>query len=255
MEPRTRERFSVTLATGEQIRGLISFTGSPSHLAIVYVHGFGGHCGGDKSLALEEACARRGLCFAAFDFRGHGRSDGTLRELRASKLLEDMAAVRHYLLGRGIERIGLVGSSMGGWAALWFALQAGEVHACVVLAPASRFLQRRWESLTEAEQEAWERDGIHHFTGRWVHADLEFGFAEERHAFRPEALADRWHKPLLIFHGMADDIVDHRDSLAFIEATRCPRVQLHLLKDGDHRLTAYKDFLAEESCRFLADET
>ena len=43
-----------------------------------------------------------------------------MRDLRASRLLEDLAAVRHYLIGRGIRRLGLVGSSMGAFASAWF---------------------------------------------------------------------------------------------------------------------------------------
>ena len=54
---RTRERFSVSLASGETLRGDIAFSGAPSGLAIVYVHGFGSHRGGEKSIALEAACA------------------------------------------------------------------------------------------------------------------------------------------------------------------------------------------------------
>src|SRR5258708_5906090 len=84
--------------------------------AVMWVHGFGSHRGGEKAAAVCAECARRGWAFAAFDFRGHGASSGTMRELRASRLIEDLAAVRDFLAARGHTRLGLVGSSMGGFA-------------------------------------------------------------------------------------------------------------------------------------------
>ncbi|QVL31845.1 alpha/beta fold hydrolase [Telmatocola sphagniphila] len=250
---RSRESYSVSLASGETLRGDISYNGSPSGMAIVYVHGLGSFRGGEKSQALEDACAERGLCFSAFDFRGHGQSDGSLSDLTGSRLLEDLAAIRHYLMGRGIRRLGLVGSSMGGWASAWFGLQAGEVTRCVLLAPAFRFLQRRWESLTPEQQEDWKNQGSHLFTGQWVDAELKYAFAEERYAFSPTALAFRWQKPMLILHGLADDVVPVSDSWDFLNSCPYPHLQLRVFKNGDHRLTQFKAEIGQEACRFLSE--
>src|SRR5579885_1451629 len=85
--------------------------------AVVWVHGFGSHRGGEKSAAVRAECARRGWPFAAFDFRGHGASSGDMLGLSSSRLLDDLDAVRRFLAGRGHTRPGLVGSSMGGFAA------------------------------------------------------------------------------------------------------------------------------------------
>ncbi len=250
---RTRERFSVSLSSGETLRGDIAYTGAPSGLAIVYVHGFGSHRGGEKSLALESACSARSICFASFDFRAHGQSDGSLRDLRASRLLEDLAAIRHYLVGRGIRRLGLVGSSMGAFASAWFGQQAGEVSGCVLLAPAFRFLQNRWSALSDAQREAWQQTGTHHFAGKWFEADIGYGLAEERDAYRWETLAERWNKPTLLIHGMADEVVPVSESLEFFETATFPYLQLRLFKNGDHRLTDYRFEIADEACRFLSE--
>src|SRR5437868_3976202 len=55
--------------------------------AVVWVHGFGSHRGGEKAAAVRAECGRRGWAFAAFDFHGHGASDGAMHELRASGLI------------------------------------------------------------------------------------------------------------------------------------------------------------------------
>jgi alpha-beta hydrolase superfamily lysophospholipase len=125
------------------------------------------------------------------------------------------------------------------------------VAGCVLIAPALRFLHRRWESLTEAEREAWRTTGVLRIRNEWVDIEVGYGLAEERDRFPPEALPACWATPTLIYHGMADDVVPYADSLAFAEAAGFPDVELRLLKAGDHRLSAFKDVIAEESCRFF----
>src|SRR5580698_10152690 len=80
---------------------------------VLWVHGFGSHRGGEKALAVRQECIRRGWSFAAFDFRGHGNSSGTMQELRASRLMEDLTAICEWLKNtKGHTQFGLVGSSM-----------------------------------------------------------------------------------------------------------------------------------------------
>lgn len=232
--------------SGEYVAGAGDF-------AVLWVHGFGSHRGGEKAAAVREECARRGWPFAAFDFRGHGASGGATADLRASGLLADLADVRRFLAGRGHTRLGLVGSSMGGFAAAWFARRYPEaVVGCVFVAPAFGFLERKWSALTDAERNEWRRTGRRRFVSEWVDAELGYGLVEERADFPPAQLTAGWATPALLFHGCADDVVPDTDSLDFLRAVQYPHVELRLLKDGDHRLTAYKDEIAAAAGRFFA---
>ena len=78
-----------------------------------------------------------------------------------------------------------------------------------------------------------------------------YGLVEERAKFDAADLARRWRTPLLVYHGLADDVVPAADSLTFVKAATAPDVELRLLKAGDHRLTAFKDEIAEAACRFF----
>jgi uncharacterized protein len=244
------ERVDIRLPGGEVLRGDLRL--SRSALAVVYVHGLGSHRGGDKALALADECQRRGLSFFAFDFRGHGESDGTTRELTATRLLEDLSAVRDFLESRGHQRLGLVGSSMGAFAAAWFAARHPEVVAsCVLIAPAFRFLDRQWERLSDRERADWARAGVRRVQNEWIDLELRYGLMADRSAFDAAELARGWRTPLLIFHGLADDLVPAVDSLEFAAASPYPGIELRLWKAGDHRLTVYKEEIAAEACRFL----
>ncbi len=233
--------------SGEYLSG----TSEPD-FCVVWVHGFGSHRGGEKAAAVRAACAERGWAFATFDFRGHGDSPGSMHELRASRLLEDLATVQGTLAAHGLTRLGLVGSSMGGFASAWFAVRnPGVVVGCVLLAPAFGFLKRRWNGLTDEQREEWRRTDRLRVKSEWFETELGYGLVEEREAFRAADLAARWNTPALLFHGLADDVVPADDSLEFLRHTAYPGVELRLLRDGDHRLTAYKDEIAAEAMRFF----
>jgi uncharacterized protein len=248
------ETVSLELPTGERFAGTYAPGSAARSFAVLWVHGFGSHRGGEKALAVREECARRGWAFAAFDFRGHGESGGTMLDLRASRLLEDLSAARDWLAVRGHSRLGLVGSSMGGFASAWFAKRNPDaVVGSVLLAPAFGFLDRRWDKLTSDEQAEWRRTGKRLIESEWVSVEVGIGLVEERAAFAPKELVRDWRVPSLLFHGMSDTVVPDTDSLYFARHAEFPRIELRLLKDGDHRLTAYKDAIAGAAGSFFAD--
>jgi len=220
---------------------------------VLYVHGFGSDRKGNKTLAVKLACRRFGLNFAAFDFHCHGESGGVrMTDLRASRLQEDLARIGDHLASRGIGRLHLVGSSMGGFAGSWFAkAHPDAVAALVLIAPAFRFLDTRLFGLDEEQLTRWKQQRTMRVKNQWLDVDIDYGLIEEREQFVAERLADEWRTPALIFHGMNDETVPWRDTLSVVERAAFPDVELRLLKGGDHRLLRYAEVMAEEACRFF----
>lgn len=253
MNARRQESVRLPLLSGGAVQVGVSYPQAPGAWAVLYVHGLGSTRSGEKSIALEAACARRGWTFAALDFRGHGESTGTLLELRGSGLLEDLSAVRDYLAGEGIHRICPVGSSMGGWAAAWFTLRSPQtVPACVLIAPALDFLHNRWAGLSEGEREDWKQSGRLRVRNEWIDTEIGYGLVEEQDDFPFEKLAAEVSRPLLIYHGLRDTTIPALSSIAFVERAAHPDIELRLLKKGDHRLSDYKEEIAEAACDFFA---
>ncbi len=247
------EPVSLTVSQPETLSGEYLPSTADLTFAVVWAHGFGSHRGGEKAAAVRDECQRRGWAFAAFDFRGHGDSSGSMRDLRAGRLLEDLAAIREFLKDRGHTRLGFVGSSMGAFASAWFArANPDTVLGCVFLAPGFTFLERRWNGLTEAQRAEWQRTERLRVKNEWVDTEIGYGLPADRGLYRPSDLAAGWRTPALLFHGLADAVVPETDSLDFIRQAAYPGVELRLLKDGDHRLTAHKDEIAAETGRFFA---
>jgi pimeloyl-ACP methyl ester carboxylesterase len=253
MAGRSAQPVRLDLPQGAWLEGQWSFTDPRPDFAVVYLHGFCSHRYGEKAQALEAACARRGWTFASFDFRGHGTSSGTIRVLRGSGLLADLEAAWNFLAEQGARRLFLFGSSMGGWAAAWFALRYPEVvPACVLLAPGLHFPKGIWEHLGPVERESWKAQGCLRIQNAWVDAELDYGLIAEAPEFPYERLVREYRTPTLIFHGLRDDIVLPTRILSFLESAAYPGIELRLYKDGDHRLTDRKDAIAEAACDFFA---
>jgi pimeloyl-ACP methyl ester carboxylesterase len=252
MQTRYQEPVRLSCPQGGSLQSYLAYSGQLGKEAVLYLHGFGSVRTGVKSQALEQACERRRWTFASFDFRGHGESSGSLCDLRGSALLEDVETVRADLARRGIERVCLVGSSMGGWAAAWFTLRhPAVVPACVLLAPSLDFPSSRWTRLSESERRHWQHTGRLRVQNEWVDAEIGYGLVEEADRYPLQQLLADWHTPLWIGHGMRDDTIPYTESLAFV--ARCPyaAIELHLWKDGDHRLQQAKYQLAEAVGHFL----
>ena len=219
-----------------------------SQAAVVYVHGLGTHRRGEKARALLVAAREAGWAFAAIDFHGHGQSTGSLLDLRCTRLQQDLDALWEYLQKQGIKRLYLVGSSMGGWAASWFAKRLGPTHvpALAVFAPAFRFPHTRLTSLTPTELEAWKKKGTHTWVTPWMTMELEWGLITDGVQFTLEDWVRGWQTPLKIYHGMNDTIVPWEDSLSVFQSLGLGPWSLELIADGDHRLTEQKTLLVRQ---------
>ena len=95
---------------------------------VIFGHGHAGSM--DPDLRYAPTFHDRGYNVLMFDFRAHGRSDGRLVSMGSLEQLDLLGAV-DYLRGRGIERLGVLGFSMGGRVAISTAPQTEAIAAVV----------------------------------------------------------------------------------------------------------------------------
>lgn len=117
--PYTIQEINLTSEDGTELTAWVytpaGVTGN--HPGVVVGHGFCSNKGFMHPLSIE--LVKRGFSVVNIDFRGHGSSGGYLPSIRAdaeaSGLVGDMEAAISYLQSLGnIDKIGLVGHSMGG---------------------------------------------------------------------------------------------------------------------------------------------
>lgn len=95
---------------------------------IVFCHGHAGSM--DPDIKYAPAVHDSGYNVLMFDFRGHGRSEGQRVSMGYRERLDLLGAV-DYLRSRGIDRVGVLGFSMGGAVAISTAPQSEDIRAVV----------------------------------------------------------------------------------------------------------------------------
>lgn len=226
--------------------------GADAGLCILYLHGFGSMQAGEKAEFFRRRAMENGFGFCSFDFQGHGQSGGSLRELTLTRNLEDIGRVHGFLRERGQERLCLMGSSMGGGAALWYsALHPESIAAGLHIAPALDLEQGLIAWAGPERCRLWEETGYIHFQNDLVSCELSWAMIEDLRAHSMEELMRQYRTPALLLQGKRDESVPWKAVTDF--TTRCPYpvIDLHLFADGDHRLTDRKDRLWDLMMEFL----
>jgi pimeloyl-ACP methyl ester carboxylesterase len=221
-------------------------------LCLLYLHGFGSHQSGEKAEFFRQQAGERGLAFCSLDFEGHGRSGGTMRGLTLSRNLANIERALAFLAAHGHQRICLVGSSMGGGAALWYAaLHPGAVVAGMHIAPALA-LERSllaWAGPEGARR--WQQTGVLAFHNDFVTCDLDWQLITDLRRFPEARLYQLLETPTLILQGRLDSEVSWQGAVDLLAHAR-GAVDLHLFADGDHRLTDRKQRIWALMLEFLS---
>ena len=184
---------------------------------VVACHGLHASKDSDKYVLLGAELPAVGLALARFDFRGCGESTGREDETTVASRIEDVEAVlgalaRHPRLD---GRFGLLGSSLGGFVALFAAARRPGTPVVTWNAPASL------SGLANDDRDDSRNLGV--------------AFALEcmtgRYALAPKGVSHH-----LVIQGEADDVVpmEHGVQLHAQAAAPC---DLHVIPAADHRLT------------------
>ena len=213
----TAERHTVALPAAKLALVLHLPEGGGRVPCVVACHGLHASKESDKYLMLGEALPSAGLALARFDFRGCGESSGREDATTIATRIEDVEAVLALLENhpRLDGRFGLLGSSLGGFVALFVASRHPGTPVVTWNAPAS---------LTELANDDLEE-------GRNLGIPFALEFMKGHHAQAPSGVPRH-----LCVHADADDVVDLAHG-AQLHDQAAPPCDLLVIAGGDHRLT------------------
>ncbi len=208
---------------------------------VLFCTGFKSDMSGGKALALERHCQTHGRQMTRFDYQGHGRSSGDFIDGTIGKWLADTLAVLDSVT-KGPQIV--VGSSLGGWIGLLAAIARPErVRGFIGIAPAIDMTRRLWQRADEATKTRLRQDGVWMRPSEYDPAGypITLRLIEEGvdHLLLPGPIP--FDGPVRLLHGQRDDAVPWRLSIEIAEALRSDRVEVSLIKDGDHRLSGDAD--------------
>lgn len=205
---------------------------------LVFLPGYMSDMDGGKALAIDTWAKEQGRAMLRLDYAGCGASGGAFEEQSLIDWRDDVL----FLIDEITEgSITLIGSSMGGWLMLLVALSRPmRVKQLVGIAAAPDFTD--W-GFTQEQKMTILRDGK---------LEEESEYSDEPYVttkiFWQSGDANRLlHKEIAfdgavhLLHGQKDDDVPWAYSLEIAKKMRSDDVQVHLVKDGDHRLSRDQD--------------
>ena len=204
---------------------------------VVFLPGYMSDMLGTKAEMLDKLAEARGFPLLRLDYSGCGESAGEFDDGSIARWAKDAEVLIEKLVPEG--PVVLVGSSMGGWIMLQLALGLGpRVQGLVGVAAAPDFT--RWDlTLSAAEKQALASKGYFERHSPWGDAPYRYSRsfiegAEETLFLDREIPIDC---PVRLIHGQQDEEVPADISLKLARRLRSTDVQIHLIKNGDHRLS------------------
>jgi fermentation-respiration switch protein FrsA (DUF1100 family) len=186
---------------------------------VVAAHGLSSSKNSDKYLQIGEEFNRTGIAVCRFDFRGCGESEGLLSETTVAQRVADLRVVVELMRTHPSlsGRVALLGSSLGGYVALFVANQDHRVKAVAA-----------WATPANLDELAERPDIVRdQALGDAFIAELKQG----RYLRAP--VGTRY---CLIIHGDQDEVVPPAHARKLFQGAMNPR-KLEMIGGGDHRLT------------------
>ncbi len=206
--------------------------------ALVFLPGYMSDMAGSKAEAVLAHAAATGRACLLLDYSGCGLSEGDFAGGTLSRWRDEVVAL---MAAKGIGTAVLCGSSMGGWLMLLVARVLPQaVRALVGIAAAPDFTDWGFDEDQKAGFAA----------GHTLYEDNPYGpeptptyaaFWRDGEGQRQLGGEIPFDGPVRLIHGQADADVPWNVSLRHAAALRSADVQVHLIKDGDHRLSRPQD--------------
>ncbi|MEM8635005.1 MAG: alpha/beta hydrolase [Pseudomonadota bacterium] len=232
------------------------FEGTHTGPGFLWLSGFKSDMQGGKVLALEAWAKAQGHSFLAFDYSGHGESNGDFADGTISAWREDTLAVLDQLAdGPQI----LVGSSMGGWMALLAAIaRPDRIAGLILIAPAPDFTAKlMWPGLSADVQAEIMETGLHMQPSDYGEpVPITKALIEDGRQWQLLDAPIPFKGPVRILQGMKDPDVPWAHAEKLVDGITSSDLVFTLIKDGDHRLSRDHDIdrllstCAEVSNRF-----
>ncbi len=203
---------------GHRISGILHLPDDKNPACVIASHGLLSSKNSEKYIALGERISKEGIAMLRFDFRGIGESEGRIEDDTVSRRVADLGAAIAFVKsfsGMG-NRIGLLGSSLGGYVSLIGASKEKEIKAVVL-----------WATPFHLDDLGSKGTAQHPLPEKAFFKDLP------KHRLLP--LLPKISKGFVI-HGEKDELVPVDQAWEIFHSLGAPK-EIHVIEGADHRLT------------------
>ena len=227
-----QEKLFYLNSKGEKLCAVISKPAEDFKAPIIILcHGFDSSKEARSVLALEKELNVKNLNTFRIDLYAHGESDGKFENITVSEAVDDILRAISFLKSQGFAKVGLVGSSFGGLAAILAAAKSHDLFVLALRSPASDLNELLLNDWGEAGLLKWKHEGVSQNHNK----DLKYNFVLDAQKNIGYEVAGKIFVPTLIVHGDADQRVPINQSQQL--ASLIPGCHLEIIKDADHSYT------------------
>jgi len=205
---------------------------------LLFLPGYMSDMTGSKASALFDWAQASGRGCLLLDYSGCGDSPGDFADGTLSRWRDEVLAL---IDARGIDRVTLIGSSMGGWLMLLVAPSLGQRLAAMVgIASAPDFSDWGYDAEQKAQLSRGEtvlEDNPYGPEPTPTYAKFWLD-AQTNRLLDSEIAIDC---PVRLLHGQNDADVPWELSLKLAQQLRSDDIQVTLIKAADHRLSRDED--------------
>lgn len=237
-----QEKIYFENGNGLKLCGVLSNpAGDVNRPVVILCHGFPSDKGSFTGVALEKTLNENNIATLCLDFFGSGESEGKFEDITISEWIANIFSAVAYLKSLGYVKIGLVGSSSGGGAAIMAAAKIPDLFALALKAPAADHVELEIAERGEDGIMEWKEKGYAIYErsdgGKYK---INYYFFEDLKNNIGYGVADKIQAPTLIVHGDADIDVPIAQSIKI--STLIPNCQLEIFPGTDHRFSRPDDF-------------
>jgi uncharacterized protein len=213
--------------------------------AIVFLHGFPGHCGGSTTINASTAVEKMGYLVLRFDFSGTDTSDGKFEDKLMSQEVKDVKYAIDFLCKNyDFEKLVLVGHSTGAIDAALYAHTDKRVDKLILLGGVCHLdVAVNYDFTARNIRDFWTKGYITYKNRepgkKWwcQNKRLKKEFYDEFFTLDIPKAIKKWKKPLLIVHGEKDEAIPaEKDPKELFALANRPK-KLVIIKGADHRFT------------------
>ena len=204
---------------GYKISGILQLPDVWSRACVIASHGLLSSKDSEKYIGLGERLSREGFGMLRFDFRGVGESEGRIEDDTVSRRIVDLGSAIDFVKshpGFG-NRIGLVGSSLGGYISLIKGSMDKEIRSVVI-----------WAT-------PFHLDDLKSNKGAEGHPLPADPFFKDLPKHRLLPLLPKVSNCMVI-HGEKDELVPVDQAWEIFHSLGAPK-EIHIIEGADHRLT------------------
>jgi pimeloyl-ACP methyl ester carboxylesterase len=229
-------------SSGSSTPGILAEPSARTNLCVILCHGFLSDKQSRTNCRLTELLVPQGIATFRFDWHGMGETRAHFSNMSLKKCEEQLEDAFGILQKRGMNRLGLVGSSFGGLLAILSAPRQPSLQALGLKCPVVDFAESLRLEFGQEAMERWKTTNhIPNIVGDGSPVPLQYSFYEECLTYDAYAVLPHIHVPTLVVHGDQDELIPRSQIDRLLRALNTTK-QLKLIEGAGHQFGRPDEF-------------